>query len=274
MGNFIASNPFQAGGANSLSWYPSTYPVTSPSGVVMRNDVVFAPAASLTPDPANARYTWSLTAAESTAATYKFTFSDATGIRDIFEVECVEYPLVSLLASRSDLLAYGYGETAVDKLAIASTRVRGYVKQAIDYGTSTRKVRFPFLLPDRPVIAVTSVTDEDGVALTAGSDYTLEGQKLVVASGYRGELLTVVYTHGFSTLPERLVELVCRIAVRIHDTPHGLTAGMSAEGASGEQTTYGMDAYTGVTDLTSEEKRVLDELFPHTRRVPSVAMTL
>jgi hypothetical protein len=192
----------------------------------------------------------------------------------------VEYAYVdetdrpNLLATPTDLVAYGYdidADKASSMLARASVRVRAYTKQDITSGTSTVTLRAPFLLPQRPVVSVTSVTDEDDNTLVVDTDYTVRGQYIV--SDYKGEL-TVTYTHGFTTLPDRLVEVVCAIAFRLANSPHGLDIGVQSEGADGESITWGSDAYAGVADLTRTERDVLDKLFPHTRRVPSVVHTL
>jgi hypothetical protein len=100
----------------------------------------------------------------------------------------------------------------------------------------------------------------------------MQGQK-IVAPAQRGRL-TVTYLHGFATVPERLVEIVCSIASRMETEPVGLALGARSEGADGEQTTWGVDAYDAVAGLRQSEKDVLDEIFPHSHKVPSVAVTM
>ena len=186
-------------------------------------------------------------------------------------------PTDDALATQVQATAYGYGTIAEGYFRRASARVRGYTRQNITSATSTISLRSPFLLPERPVTSVSSITytDADGstATLTADTDYTIEGQ-YVIAPDYQYKYLTVTYTHGFETLPDELVEVVCAVAARMAATPSGLASGIASESADGEQITYGSDAFGGVTELTSAEKRVLDRIFPHTRSVPSVAVTL
>jgi hypothetical protein len=271
MAYFEAPMPFQAGGDNSVSYYPATYPVTDPSVVVERDGVAVEPGAALTADAENERYTQQLTGAtECAEGEYRFEFKDGDVTLDVFYVYCVELANVSMFVTPTEAKALGY-EVDAPSLAKASARVKGYTKQDITYGASTKALRFPFLLPQRPVIAVTSVLDEDGVALTT-DDYTLEGQKLVVSDAYKGAKLTVAWTHGFTCpLPDDLVEVVCSIAARIYSMPDGLRDGAQVENASGLSVTWGVDAYRGTTNLLDEEKKRLRGIFP---RVPSVAVTM
>lgn len=180
------------------------------------------------------------------------------------------------LASSADLIAFGYPATAATQLVRASVRVRAYAKQDIAAGTSTVDTRFPFLLPQRPVTAITSVvvvSDDGSVATLGTTDYHLEGQKLI-CDGYRDQLLRITYAHGFATIPDELKEVVCAVANRLASAPAGLMSGIQSESADGESISYGSDAFGGVAELTSGEKRVIDRLFPHSHRVPSVAVTM
>ena len=182
------------------------------------------------------------------------------------------------LASVADLELYGYSTSAGVMLTRASARVRGYTRQAITAGTSTVTIDYPFRLPQRPVTSITSVTDADGTAIAA-DDYTLRGSYLVFDNRYIADRLDtpytpsspviVTYTHGFITLPDELVEVVCSIAARMYAASEALMSGVRSEQAGGEMVTYGADAYAGTSELTQAEKNVLDRLFP---RVPSVVI--
>lgn len=161
------------------------------------------------------------------------------------------------------------------QIARASARVRGFTKQQITTGTSTHIVigSKKYLLPQRPVQSITSVTDDQGFTVPS-SAYHLDGQFLHlpvcgtpwIANGpfYGGEkgFFRVTYVHGFTTLPDELVELVCSIAQRLEDAPSGLAKGVRTEQAGGETVTWGADAFSAVTDLTTAEKTVLRRIFP------------
>lgn len=180
------------------------------------------------------------------------------------------------LVSADDLTAFGYPSAAADYLVRASVRVKAYAKQDIAAGSSTVDMRFPFRLPQRPVTSVTSVVvvgDDGSVATLGATDYHIEGQNLI-CNGYRDQLLRVTYAHGFWTIPDELKEVVCAVASRLASAPAGLASGIQSESADGESISYGSDAFGGVAELTSGEKRVIDRLFPHSHRVPSVAVTL
>jgi hypothetical protein len=178
---------------------------------------------------------------------------------------------------------FGYSAVADTILVRASARVRSYTGQTITSASSTVDFRYPFLLPERPIIAITSVNvvADDGTltALTANSDYKTEGQHIITLSSedgvpYKASLLRVAYTHGFTTIPDDLAEVVCSIASRMASAPAGLRNGIQSESADGESITWGGDAYGGVTELTTAEKRVLDRIFPHTRAVPKTITTM
>lgn len=186
-------------------------------------------------------------------------------------------PTAGALADSSDLTTFGYAATAAAFLVRASVRVKSYARQEIAAGSSTVDLRYPFLLPQRPVVSVTSVSwlADDGTAeaLTLYSDYSIEGQK-VICDAYKDKVLRVAYSHGFSTIPDELKEIVCAVAARMAATPAGLAAGYQSESADGETIGYGSDAFAGVAELTKAEKRVIDRIYPHSRSVPSVAVTM
>ena len=163
------------------------------------------------------------------------------------------------LASAEDALEYGLTVTAASLLR-ASARIRGHVRQQITYGTST--VVLPEssrVLPERPVVAVSSVVDADGVAV----DYTLAGDRIETAASGR---LTVTYTHGLESLPDELTELVCSVAARLGGMPSELQAGVQSQGAGPFQQTYGWDSYKAASGLTEGEKQVLARYWPRLPR--------
>ena len=164
------------------------------------------------------------------------------------------------LASPSDATEWGFDVSAVS-LKRASARIRGYRGQQITAGTSTITARGPvFRLPQRPVVSVQSVVDEDGDAV----DFKLAGSVLTV--DYLG-VVTVAYTHGYTELPEELVELVCQVAARLDVPTAALTAGVQSEGTGPFSVSYGWDSHKAQAGLTQGEKDSLDRYWP---RLPQI----
>jgi hypothetical protein len=170
--------------------------------------------------------------------------------------------MLANLATQSDATALGYGTIPSAFFARASARVRGYVGQDITAGESTLVVRGPVvLLPQRPVNAVTEVKDNEDEVLLA-EKYTLRVGGVLEVPEY-GENLTVKYTHGFTTLPDELVEVVCNIAARLSQINPAAAAGVIQETGGSESISFGFDSYNAISDLTTGEKAVLDRIFPH-----------
>jgi hypothetical protein len=169
------------------------------------------------------------------------------------------------LITADDLTEYGY-EAADSKIAAASARVRRFTRQQITPGTSTATLTGPgpWLLPQRPVVAVTELVDADGNAV----DYELEGQR--ITSGACGPL-TVTWDHGFDPLPDGLIELVCAIAARLAGITTAMAAGVRTEQAGGESVTWGADGWSGTTGLTRPEREALREYFPKLPRTTHLA---
>jgi hypothetical protein len=170
------------------------------------------------------------------------------------------------LATQADATAYGYGTIAAAMFARASARVRGYIRQDITAGTSTITVRGPVvLLPQRPVTEVTSIVDND---TDPDNPYTLEADEWRLRNGgfletpKFGGNLEVTYSHGYATLPDELIELVCGVAARLSEVNPAAAAGVQQETGGSESVTYGFDSYNAISELSTGEKRVLDRLFP------------
>lgn len=160
------------------------------------------------------------------------------------------------LASTAEATAWGFTVSDV-ALKRASARIRGYLNQQVTYGSSVGILaRGPvFRLPERPVLSVQSVVDPAGRAV----DYELFGSVVTTASL---DVLTVTYTHGYTDLPDEMVELVCQIASRLDTPSPALAAGVQSEGAGAFSVTYGMDSYKAQAGLGAGEKAVLDRIWP------------
>jgi len=173
--------------------------------------------------------------------------------------------MLPALATTSDASVFGLTTDAAS-LMRASTRLRSFLGQTITSDTSTVTLRGPVnRLPQRPVNSVTSVTDKDGNVLTA-DEWTLGPAGTLTVPGH-SDLLTVVYTHGYATVPDGVVELVCTIAARLYGTDPTVATGVQQEQSGSASQTFGWDAWKGVSSLTTEEKATARRLFP---KLPSI----
>ena len=150
--------------------------------------------------------------------------------------------------------------------ARASSRVRGYVRQRITAGTSIITVRGPVvLLSERPVNGIMSIVD---AVTDPDVPYTLKADEWwlrvggVLETPRFGDNLEVTYWHGFATIPDELVELVCGVAARLTDVNPAAATGVQQETGGSESVTYGFDSYNAISELSTGEKRILDRLFP------------
>lgn len=115
----------------------------------------------------------------------------------------------------------------------ASAVVEDYCKRSfaqVEDDEITMRWRPSILLPDPPVTAITSVT-VDGVA----SEYDIDASgRLWPAT--QGDQITIVYTHGFVTIPDTVRLVALRLASRIFKNPTGRVSysvdGQSTQGAT------------------------------------------
>lgn len=161
------------------------------------------------------------------------------------------------LATPAEAARLGHGTVSEQALAKASARARGFTKQTISRSVSTVLARGPRVtLPQRPVQAVTRVTDTEGHPVT----YQLQPGG-VLKLGTSG-LVNITYQHGFSPVPDHVLETVCTIAARLESLAPGLTAGVQQESGGSESATFGWDSFQGVGGLVTSEKEALARLFP------------
>lgn len=174
-------------------------------------------------------------------------------------------PALANLADQTAATSYGYGTIASGFFARASARVRGYTRQTITSATHTLVARGPVvLLPERPVNSITSVTDVSDVGvsdLLSTDEYILRAGGLLEVPNYGGNL-SIVYTAGWATLPDELIELVCGVAARLAEVNIDVASGVQQETGGSESVTYGFDSYKAISDLSEGEKQVLDRIFP------------
>ena len=161
------------------------------------------------------------------------------------------------LATQADATAFGMGMISAGAFARASARVRGYTGLNLTAGSYTALARGQIVqLPQRPVVSVTSVEDEDGNPV----EWVLRAGGVLQAEC--SENLTIEYDAGYTVLPDALVELVCTIASRLDTIDPNVASGVQQETGGSESVTFGFDSYNAIAELSTGEKRALDKLFP------------
>jgi len=107
----------------------------------------------------------------------------------------------------------------------ATAAIRNYCHQYIEkveddtWTFDVRPARWNVMLPELPVIEVTSVVEDDET-LTADDDYQLGqyGQLWRVGQRWKEgtQIVTVTYTHGYETIPDDIVDVCTRAASRAY----------------------------------------------------------
>lgn len=179
------------------------------------------------------------------------------------------------LAASSDLTRFGYivPAGADNLLDRASTRIRlAAGHQTITADTST--VTFPgpvekLHLWQMPVTGVTSVTLEDSTVI---DDYKLVGNDLFLPRrfawaerfGFADDRfmqdMTVVYTHGYATIPDALIELTCSVAMRLSGTKPDRDPAIQAQTVGDVSQTFN-PMFTNVPGLLPAEEAVVRRFF-------------
>ena len=151
-------------------------------------------------------------------------------------------------------------------LAGASARVRSYTGQEFEQSTSTDRVRVRdgrVRLPQRPVTAVTAIADTDGndVDFTwyAGELVDVGWSSRIDRIGYRYSTrwLDVTYTHGYATIPDDVVEVVCQMVLRAFGVDPE-ASGLSQESIGSYSYSVGAVAASGSVGLLGDERGALD----------------
>ena len=150
------------------------------------------------------------------------------------------------LAARIGALSTDQAARAPALLIDASALIRAYCgsqtfslveDDLVNLRTAGGRIR----LPQRPVVAVTSVAYTDGTALPALS-WSWDGLDLitidpcqpwpvgVVPPGYSQEVLQVIYSHGYPPreIPDGLVAVACKMVGRVLTSP-SKTDGLASE---------------------------------------------
>ncbi len=171
----------------------------------------------------------------------------------------------ALFATHEDLAAL-IGRTLTQEeqdrgtalLRIASSIVQTEAKQHIAYVADDVLERrgsreSAILLPERPVIAIASVTI-DGDTINA-DDYTIDGHEVTLVGGWGDSCaaLTITYTHGWADIPEAIKSVVLSAVMRVWSNPGGIVS-QTLGAASTTFVTGGLPA--GLL-LTDDERRIV-----------------
>lgn len=178
------------------------------------------------------------------------------------------------LASPDDLaarLGVAFSDDETDRaealLADASALVRNYTRQhvtrVVDDTATLEATREAWLyLPQRPVVSVSAVSI--GGAPLAVGQWAVQGDALYRFLGwgrYRGsfglwnqpDTIAVTYTHGYDTVPDDIVRVVCKLAQASWLNREGYRSA-SVGGVSVTLDT----ATVGVGSLDADDRLVLD----------------
>lgn len=150
----------------------------------------------------------------------------------------------------------------------ASAAVRAYTGQYLSLVTDDPvrlKVKGGAIrLPQRPVVEVAAVTNTTGTTLLhtwdAGPQIWLSSYLPVANATYgrRGTTyVDVVYTHGYATIPDDIVAVVCQIAARALGTAADQT-GVQSETIVSYSYQLGAAAAAGGLGMLPAERQVLD----------------
>jgi hypothetical protein len=167
------------------------------------------------------------------------------------------------LATQADATTYGYSlpaATADALLARASARIRRAAGQPITSSTSTVRLAEhdgTVALPGPPITAVTSVVAVDSTGTTTALPWWCwDGERLTVPCG-TGQV-EVVYTRGYGTVPDGIVELTCAVASRFGATPAGADGLLRSEQIDDYSRTFATEAITAAGDLLPGELEALE----------------
>lgn len=158
----------------------------------------------------------------------------------------------------------------LDDASAAFRRAAG--GQQITQATTTdrvRVVRGKVRLPQAPVTDVTAVTDENGNALL----YRWHGGDTIdVSSNVIDDfawvpwsnpipVAVVTYTHGYATVPDDVVAVVCQMAARAFGS-NPETAGIQQESIGGYSYSIGAAAAAGAVGMLPAERLIAEAYDP------------
>lgn len=147
----------------------------------------------------------------------------------------------------------GRAQAILDKL---SALFRTHSERTFTPATSTVRLMVRdggIWLPERPVVSVASIADDDGVAVTA---YTRIGAHIVTDLA-AGTFLTITYSHGDADVPDLVRLTVAEAARRALLIPDEASAGANSHtlttGSITEQTSFAPWAQGGQAMLSPDD---------------------
>lgn len=194
---------------------------------------------------------------------------------------------MAALATVADAATFGYvldPVTGPGFLSRASERVRAYTGQTISRVTNDVAqvpVRnFEAYLPQLPADKPT-VVQFDGVTFLENTSWYWDPiqarlcgiNPYITSANFSGwwwrqenRYVTVTYSHGYTTVPDTIKEIVCSIAFRMSQTPGAAEGGTRQESVGGVSITYASEALSSGAGLTASEKLSLDSVIRRRRR--------
>lgn len=176
------------------------------------------------------------------------------------------------LADLSDLqsiMSVTDDSRATTLLERASATVVMYTGQTFERATTTDRFRVRrghVKLSQRPVNDVTAVVDKNANPISFEWDM---GDRVKVASNVWGDfafepwtssiqVVDVTYDHGYDTIPEVIIDVVCQIAGRAYGTTPDATA-LNQETLGAYNYSTGAAAASGTLGLLAGERAALDK---------------
>lgn len=246
--------------------------VTTPAGVT----TTYTYAAAQITRTSAGLYTKTITV--SAAGAWRYVWTGTGTAADVapgsFRVDAVAaaVPLATLAdinARRATALTSAEEVRVEAILRDASAAVRGYTGQHLTEATETLRIKARtgvVRLPQRPVTAVSVVEDPDDNAIS----FEWWGDDRVYVGGLtplnQWELnmrrapvvyLDITYTHGYATIPDDIVAVVCQIAARAAGV-NPEDSGKTSETITNYSYSTGGAAAAGGVGMLSDERSVLD----------------
>lgn len=196
---------------------------------------------------------------------------------------------MAALATVEDAASFGYlldPVTGPGFLNRASERVRAYTRQDISRVTGD-VVNVPVrnnqaLLPQLPADKPTLV-QIDGVTFLENTAWYWDPiqwrvmgiDPFIPSANFTGwwretdgdRYITVTYSHGYVTVPDKVKEIVCAVAWRMSQTPGAVDGGVRQEGTAAVTVTFASETLSAGGNLTQSEKSALDLAIPRRRNL-------
>lgn len=201
------------------------------------------------------------------------------------------------LATAADMTRFGYPTVSAALLDRASVRVRAYSRQTLtrvldDTVTGLRTVTGSVRLPQRPADKPTAVFVDNGLGyVTPIQTWGFNGRRVICphilprqhwarwdwspSTVWPGPWLAaclcvastvnLTYSHGYTEIPDPILDVVCSVAARLANTPMGMESGIRQESVGDYAVTYSIDSLDTASGLLPGEKATLDRILGRPR---------